>query len=152
MTVVKPHLSSLFWIWHPGLKFVVLPAAKGHCCEVLNSWLPKAIAKGWGAALLLFLGCWMLTFITLIQTTLLPQQGCAGVTGPSLGIGPKMSIFGTKIGGWRVYGACSSLSAVASLELALSQAEQIHGQVPAAFTESANSHFSSPKHPSLKFD
>lgn len=54
MRVVKPHLlASLSWIWHLGLKFIVLPAAKGHCCEVLNSRLSKAIAKGWGAALLL---------------------------------------------------------------------------------------------------
>lgn len=56
-----------------------------------------------------------------------------------------------------MYGACSFLSALASLELALSQAEQIHGQVPAPFTtltltESASSHFSGPKHPSLKSD
>lgn len=31
--------------------------------------------------------------------TLLPQEGCAGVTGLSSGTGPKMGIFGTKIGG-----------------------------------------------------
>lgn len=60
MTVLKPHLPSLFWIWHPGLKFVVLSAAEGHCCEVLNSWFSKAIAKGWEQPCCCFwaVGCW----------------------------------------------------------------------------------------------
>lgn len=153
MTVVKPHLPSLLWIWHPGLKFAVLPAAKMPLLRSAELMVTPGHCQGLGSSPALISGLLGADLQHTDTDTLLPQEGSAGVPRLSSGTGPKMSIFGTKTGGWRAlfilictgfFGACT-------------QAEQIHGQVPAPFTalalvESANSHFSDPKHPSLKWD
>lgn len=155
MTVVKAHLPSLLWIWHPGLKFVVLSAAEGHCWEVLNSWSSQATAKGWGAALLFFwaVGCWPSAHW---HRHFAPTARLCRCSWTLFGHRTKDEHFWNKNRGleseW-----CLLILICSGFFGACTQAEQIHGQVPAPFTaltlaESANSHFSDPKHPSLKLD
>lgn len=154
MTVVKPQLPSLFWIWHPGLKFVVLPAAEGTAVKCWTRGCPRPLPRAGEQPCCCFwaLGCWPSAHWHFAPTGRLCRCYWTVFRHRT-----KDGHFWNKNRGLKSVWCLLIFICTGFLGACSQSGWTDPWEVPAPFTtltltESASSHFSAPKCPSLKLD